>query len=229
MENIASKVGNFKNINHEKPRSDFWTYKEFLKFIRKVNEFIYKMLYKFLFFSGCREGEVLALRFIDIKNNYKYMRIEHTITKECINGKRMLTSPKTEDSIRDIRLSRTLKRIIKKLRKRYIKKYGYFDENWFVFGAMKPLAPSTIGRKKNEYCKIAKVKQIRIHDFRHSLATFLYSRGIPVTVIAHLLGHKDYVTTLTVYIHEVPQDQRRVAHLLDFIDFFLFRFILALF
>lgn len=28
-----------------------------------------------------------------------------------------------------------------------------FDDDWFVFGGPKPLAPTTIGRKRDMYCK----------------------------------------------------------------------------
>lgn len=220
IQNVASKVGNFKNTNCEKPKNDFWTYKEFLKFIKQVQDPIYNYLYKFIFFCGCRLGEALALKFSDVIGNYEYIKIERTISKEYINGKRAITTPKTKASIRNIRLTRLQIKIIKNLKKLYLKKYGYFDNEWFIFGGLKPLAPTTIERKKNIACKKANIKQIRMHDFRHSLATLLFSKGIPVTVISKMLGHADYITTLTVYIHAVPDDQKRIIHILNFLDLF---------
>lgn len=46
-----------------------------------------------------------------------------------------------------------------------------FSRSCFVFGVSIPLFDETIRRKKNEYCKLANVKQLNIHDYRHSYAT----------------------------------------------------------
>ena len=68
--------------------------------------------------------------------------------------------------------------------KQFYKKYVGFEDNWFIFGGLEPLSPSTIGRRKNEYCDKADVKKIRIHDFRHSHASLLLSKNVPITVIS---------------------------------------------
>ena len=99
--------------------------------------------------------------------------------------------------------------------KNYYKKIIGFNEDWFIFGGIKPLSTTTIERKKNHYCEVAKVKQIRIHDFRHSHATLLLSRGVPVTVISKRLGHSDISTTLNIYSHFIPEDEEKVVSLLN--------------
>lgn len=47
------------------------------------------------------------------------------------------------------------------------KRHFGFKMDEYVFGGEEPLADTTITSKKNEYCNLAKVEQIRIHDFRH--------------------------------------------------------------
>lgn len=51
------------------------------------------------------------------------------------------------------------------------------------------------------------IRKIKIHDFRHSHATFLLSNGIPITVISKRLGHTDISMTLYVYSHLIPEDE----------------------
>ena len=144
-ENVASKVGNFRNI-YEHNSFDYWTLDEYNKFISKVDEKIYKELFEFLFFTGCRIGEVLALTFNDIVDNT--VHINKTISKEFYNGKRVITLPKTKKSIREFLIDNLLKNEILDLREYYNTKYQDFNNNFFVFGGPKPLSNTTVERKK---------------------------------------------------------------------------------
>lgn len=206
--NIPSKVGNFNNSYEIEEEIKIWSYDEFNKFINYVEEPIYKTLFDFMYFTGCRLGECLALTFDDLDNNI--ININKTISKEFINGKRQITTPKTKKSIRKIHIDDLLKSELKNLHEYYNIKYNCLQENWYIFGGIKPLSPSTIERKKNIYCKIANVKQIKLHGFRHSHASLLISKGIPISEISRRLGHSNINTTLSVYIHLLNNDEKKV-------------------
>lgn len=90
-----------------------------------------------------------------------------------------------------------------------------FNEDWYIFGGINPLSTTTIGRKKDIYCKKANVKKIRIHDFRHSHASLLLSYGVPITVISQRLGHSDTNMTLNIYSHLIPQDEDKAIDILN--------------
>jgi len=47
------------------------------------------------------------------------------------------------------------------------------------------------------------------HTFRHSYATELLRRKVPVEVVAHLLGHASIATTSDAYAHLKVEDARR--------------------
>ena len=47
---------------------------------------------------------------------------------------------------------------------------------------------------------IRKPEEIHSHTLRHSYATFLQNRGLPLNAIQQLLGHEDIETT-TIYLH----------------------------
>lgn len=59
------------------------------------------------------------------------------------------------------------------------------------------------------------VKQIRIHDFRHSHALFLPSKGVPITVISKRLGYSNISITLNIYSHLMIDDEDKAVDLLN--------------
>lgn len=48
---------------------------------------------------------------------------------------------------------------------------------------------------------MARVKDIRIHDFRHSCASLLIDSGANITLVAKYLGHTKIDETLNTYLH----------------------------
>lgn len=209
-ENIASKVKNFSSNNYI-PKVDFWTYEEFQQFINVVDEEEYRTFFILMYFTGLRLGECLALTWEDYINNY--IDINKNISRGEGNNY-LITTPKTLSSIRKVQLDNYT---ISALNNHKIKcqRRKDFNEKQFIFGGNKPLARTTIATRKNEYCKKANIKRIRIHDLRHSNASLLLSRGVPITVISKRLGHKDITTTLNKYSHLVPLDEDRAINILN--------------
>lgn len=210
--NIASSIGNFSKRNIKPSRIDFWTYEEYTKFITNVDDLVYKVLYETLYFTGMRQGEALALTWKDIKDGY--VDIYKTIAKEKEDGKHIINTPKTKSSIRKIRIDKNLINNLNVL-KEYYKKIIDFNEDWFVFGGINPLSPTTIGRRKDNYCMKSGVKKIRIHDFRHSHVSLLLSKGVPITVISKRLGHSNIQMTLNIYAHLIPEDEDKAINILE--------------
>jgi len=211
-QNIASLTGNFKKKTEISKNVDFWTYEEYEQFISVVDDNIYKTFFETLYYTGLRQGEALALNWYDFKDGY--LDITKTISKEKIDDKHIINTPKTKNSIRKVKLDEKLILQLNELKEFYQKCIG-FEENWFIFGGVNPLAPTTIGRIKDKYCLLAKVKKIRIHDFRHSHASLLLSYGVPITVISQRLGHSDIDMTLNTYSHMIPKDEDKAINILN--------------
>ena len=94
------------------------------------------------------------------------------------------------------------------------KNYG-FNKDWFVFGGETPLSDQTIRRKMNNMSKIAGVKQIRVHDLRHSHASLLINNGHNIIIVAKRLGHSDIKQTLNTYSHLMPNIQSEIVESLN--------------
>lgn len=202
---LLRSVGSFpKKIENKK--YDYYTYDEFIKFINCVDNPIYKAYFEFMFFTGTRPGEAMALRFCDI-NGY-YVNISHNIHRK---GDRELDTPKNQSSIRSIAITDEIKKILLDLKCFY----SNCDDYYFVFGGLKPLAPTSIDRAKKRACDKANLRVITQHQFRHSHATFLLNNNIPINEISRRLGHSKISTTLDIYCHNDLSHEKRVLAILS--------------
>ena len=106
-------------------------------------------------------------------------------------------------------------RVINNLKKYYKSKFGYYTNDYFIFGGVKPLAPTTIDRYKSIACKKANLRSITQHQFRHSYATYLISNGIPLNVVSKMLGHSNIDTTARIYVQQDLSQEKRVLRTLN--------------
>lgn len=211
--NVASRVGSFKNKNIECKKIDFFTLEEFNKFIVCIDNEIYKQFFNFLFYTGCRVGEVVALRFSDL--NDSHISINKTMSKECYNGVRIINNPKTKSSNRIIEIDTKLNLDLLNLLEIYQKHYNNYSYDYYIFGGEKPLSITTIDRYKNKACEKAKIKTIRLHDFRHSHATLLVQNNLMINEISRRLGHSNVSITLNTYVHTNLEQEKKVVNTLN--------------
>ena len=59
------------------------------------------------------------------------------------------------------------------------------------------------------------IEKIRLHDLRHSHASYLIHRGIPIIAISQRLGHQQIETTLQTYAHLYPQERDIVIEAIE--------------
>ena len=211
---IYPKMTNFTDPNERKKEMKFWTFDEFNKFISVEDDLMYKTFFKTLYFCGLRKGEIRALNWhdIDFKNNT--LSVNKGIS-DNVNGKRyIISSPKTPTSNRTLPLPKDVINDLKEL-KEYYMDFTNFKEEWFVFGGSLPIGDDSIRRRKNNNCKLAGVKEIRIHDFRHSCASLLISQGADITMVAKFLGHSKIDETLNTYSHMF---QNKLTNIISIID-----------
>lgn len=215
--NVAEQVGTFSNNRIEEEKTHILTKKEFRKFIRNVSGKEYQLFFRLLFNSGLRLGEAIALTWNDINLKDGTISVTKTISKENFHGTRAITSPKSKSSIRKVHINLMLRFRLINYKKYYTKKISNFNSKMYVFGFNKPLAPTTITRKKDQAFDRAGIKPIRIHDFRHSYASNLIEHGIPLEFVSKLLGHAKKSTTLDIYVHMDSKKEKRVLNILNFL------------
>ena len=163
----------------------------------------YRPLVRFLFGTGCRWGEAVALTVGDVRlPNVTIRRAE-----KYSPGEYRIGGPKTRRGRRTIALPAEIQADLKKLCQDRAK-----DE--LVFTAVEG------GRVRHRtfwgrYWLAAAEKvpepRPRIHDLRHSHASWLLGRGVPIHVVQARLGHETIKTTVDTYSHLLPDAQKMAA------------------
>ena len=178
-----------KRMGNSDSRSlDFWTTEEYQQFIQTIEPGTrYYLIFEILFWTGCRIGELLALTPADI--NFERNQISITKTYYRTERKDVITEPKTKQSVRTIEIPEFLKHEIKQ----FIEGHYGMPENERLF----PIVQEAVQHK---------MKQNMVN---------LINKGIEPILIKERLGHKDIRITLNTYGHLYPNQQRRIADLLD--------------
>lgn len=168
--NPVSMYGRFqenKDLVIKEDTAKYLTLNEFKTFISFVDDEMWHCFFTFAFYTGCRKSEIFALNWNDVDLDNDNIEIYKTVSK---TGK--ITSTKTNKN-RTIKINKTLKNELVEYKK-YVKfKYTDFENDWFVFGNGIPLAPTTVDRIKHYYFEKSNVKEIKMHEFRHSAVSLL--------------------------------------------------------
>lgn len=198
---MYNKMVNFTNPNEMPKEMLFYTYEEFKKFISVEEDLKFKTLFETLYFCGLRRGELRGLTWKYVDFDRKEIRIvKNVVNVSGDSGYWNITTPKTRSSIRQIPIPNTLLNDLKALKEQTKKYYG-FAENWFVFGDVSPIHTDVLRKRKKSNAAKAGLKEIRIHDFRHSCASLLINNGANIVMVAKYLGHTKIDETLNTYSH----------------------------
>ncbi len=78
-----------------------------------------------------------------------------------------------------------------------------------------PVNPNAITLAFRRILKKANLKDVRIHDLRHTHATLMLKAGVHPKVVSERLGHANIGITLDIYSHVLPGLQEAAAEKFD--------------
>lgn len=200
-ENPFNKAIKTPGKKKKSQKLEFWTREQFEKFLKVVDDPMYHALFAFLFFTGQREGEILALSPDDIRKNR--MVIDKSVTYKTNDGSLYKIVPTKEDRERIIPIG---KPVVNELKK-------YKGEEPFFFGGSRPLPTTSVTRAFEKYTALAGLPKIKIHGLRHSFASLIIHNGGNLAVVADLLGDTLEQATRT-YSHLYVSDRDEAIKLL---------------
>jgi len=170
--------------------------------------------------TGMREMEILGLKWTDLDWIKHTLKIERQLARPEVKTSRY-ASPKTRSGRRTIKLgSRTID-VLRNHSERQHAERRAAAENWNENGLMftnsigNPLDPTNLLRDFKKLLQAAGLPVIRFHDLRHTAASLMLNHGIPVLVVARMLGHSRPSITLDVYGHLIPSMQAEAAEKMD--------------
>lgn len=211
-ENPFNKVvlPNFKKPNREINFLDINEVNILLDYIK--DDLYWYCLFRLMIYSGIRRGEVLALTWNDINFKNKTLNIDKSLSIG-LDYKVILSTTKTEKSKREILLDD--KTIIN------LKKLKLQKQSEIIFcnskGDYRRL--SDISDKLKQIIKHTNIKDIRVHDLRHTHASLLFASGANAKEVQDRLGHTDIKTTLNIYTHVTKDNtEKTVDRFVDYLE-----------
>lgn len=155
--------------------------------------------------TGLRVGELLALRWGNVDVQAQALRVCETVYEGHFD------KPKTKRSVRIIPFGKQTAEMFAALRPDGV------DPNALVL-ATKEGTPLDRRNLLKRYVKpVAKKMGLDVnwHLLRHSYATMLDGVGTPLGTMQSLLGHATPEITREIYLHAIPQEQRRAVESIE--------------
>ena len=146
--------------------------------------------FRLLMYTGCRLGEVLSLKWDDINLKENFIHLKDSKVGE-----------------RGIPLNESAKNVLLGLQTQ--------ADNPYVFcGDKKGTHLVTLQKAWERIRQKAGIPDVRIHDLRHSFASFALKKGVSLYGVSKLLGHKNIATT-TRYAHLELEELKKLTNLVD--------------
>ena len=159
--------------------------------------------------TGLRRGEILALQWSDLNFRTGALRVERQVQR--IQGKLVVSQPKTKASSRSLVLPRPILHVLLR--------YREGSSSRWIFPSPKkrdsPLDPAAVRKKLSKILERAGCKHVRFHDLRHTFATNALEHGMDIKTLSAIIGHVSSATTLNVYAHVSDEMRQRAADRID--------------
>ncbi|MGE5235821.1 MAG: tyrosine-type recombinase/integrase [Acidobacteriota bacterium] len=152
--------------------------------------------------TGLRQGELLALRWMDVDWVAGRIRVAESLSR------RELDTPKSDEG-RSVPMADRLARELE----RHFQRSAYQADDDLVFchpdtGHL--MEPSTVTKRFKRALRRAGLRELTFHELRHTFGTQMAAVGTPLRAIQEWMGHADAKTT-EVYRHYAPDPTNGAA------------------
>lgn len=161
-------------------------------------------------YTGLRIGELLALTWGDISFEKGVLSVTKTCYDGTENGKhiRIIDTPKTENSRRQIPLSKAILKILKEIKAKS-------KCEFIIADGEKPIFIRSYQRTFELLLKKLELPHKGFHSLRHTFATRALECGMDVKTLSEILGHKNATITLNRYAHSLWEHKAEMMNKLS--------------
>lgn len=175
---------------------------------------------------GLRKGELMGLQWEDVDLEAGILYIRHSLyhSNKVENGF-ILKKPKSERSVREIFIPSDILPLLKRYKEQRIRERDILSNLWeggdyfFVFGNElgKPFSRRYPLTKWERFTKRNGLKKLRLHDLRHTNATYLLTTAkVDLPTVSRRLGHYKTSFTADVYAHHTIESNKKASE--TFVD-----------
>lgn len=183
---------------------------DFQKFIIALDNAdpYFRVMCELALFCGLRRSEILGLKKEDVSDTVTIDKVRHRVS-----GKDVIETPKTASSFRTLAVPEFIQNHIKDLPPRVI------DSGYLIQGDFGEPATHWWVRSNLERLILDNgLPQITMHGLRHTYASMLITKGVPIAEVSMQLGHSSIDITLRTYTHlfnEASTASRRISALME--------------
>lgn len=152
---------------------------------------------------GLRQGEALGLRWQDIDLDRGLLTVARQLQR--IDGKLILTEPKTPRSRRTLQLPAVAIEALRAHKLRQLEERLAAGPAWqdsglvFTTAIGTPLDARNVVRHFHRLLAKAGLPRMPFHNLRHTAASLLLAQGLDIRVVQHVLGHSQISLTANLY------------------------------
>jgi len=179
---------------------------------------VWRMLFITYAISGMRRGEGVALRWSDYHFEEGFIELTRSIPA-FVDGKPHVKSTKTDENIRIITMPRWYMDEMEAFKVLWEKEKELVGDEWmgrsddYVFHSGKgvPYVPESVTGAWAKIKKRYELKNIRLHDLRYTMITFLLNEGETLLNVQERAGHSSSKITTYVYGHVTKRVNKGTA------------------
>lgn len=180
----------------------------------------YRVIVTLALLTGLRRGELMGLTWQDVDFDGGTLMVRQA--SQYLPGKgTFVKEPKNESSQRLLALPRVLINMLRQYKKEQAEHRLKVGDLWqgsdrlFTTWDGQPMHPDTISKWFPKFLKRHGLTPLTFHGLRHTTATVLINKGIPLKNVSGRLGHADVGTTGNIYSHFLQSADRVIADTLD--------------
>lgn len=187
------------------------------------NEWVLYPLVNIICYLGLRREEALGLKWEDIDFDKKtiYICRARVVANRQVYDK----EPKSKSSVRILYMNQELENALKEVRNKQIENKEllgeiYRDSGYIVVSQSgEPMNPGSVSSMFGKFVKQNKsLEHIHLHGLRHTFASILINKGVPIYHVSKIMGHGSTHITENTYAHLFRETHENILSTINYID-----------